>query len=97
MKYDLIIVGAGPAGVTAGIYAARSGLKTAIISRDIGGTANNIIKIDNWPGYSGTGADLVKSFYEHLKKYDVEIITDQVINIEKSGKEFLVKTSNKEF
>ena len=97
MKYDLIIVGAGPAGVTAGIYAARSGLKTAIISKDIGGTANNIIKIDNWPGYSGTGADLVKSFYEHLKKYDVEFITDQVTNIEKSGKEFLVKTSNKEF
>jgi thioredoxin reductase (NADPH) len=92
MKYDLIIIGAGPAGLTAGLYAARSGLKTAIISIDIGGTANSILKLENWPGYSGTGAELMKKFYEQLKKYDVELIADKVSNIEKRGKEFFVKT-----
>ena len=71
MKYDLIIVGAGPAGLTAGIYAARSGLKTAIISGDIGGTVNSILRIENWPGYSGTGTELMKKFHEQLKKYKV--------------------------
>jgi len=93
MKYDLIIVGAGPAGLTAGIYAARSGLKTAIVSNDIGGTANSILRIENWPGYSGTGTELMKKFYEQLKKYNVEVITEKVSNIEKKGKEFLIKTS----
>ena len=68
MKYDLIIIGAGPAGLTAGIYAARSGLKTAIISKDIGGTANSILKIENWPGYSGTGTELMKKFYEQCSR-----------------------------
>lgn len=97
MKYDLIILGAGPAGLTAGIYAARSGLKTAIISKDIGGTANTIMRIENWPGYSGTGAELIKNFYEHLKKYEVDMITDKIVNIEKKGKEFSVKTSTKDF
>ena len=92
MKYDLIIIGAGPAGLTAGIYATRSGMKTAIISKDIGGTANTILKLENWPGYSGTGTELMKKFYEQLKKYDVEIITEEVVNIEKKGKDFFIKT-----
>ena len=96
MKYDLIIIGAGPAGLTAGIYATRSGMKTAIISKDIGGTANTILKLENWPGYSGTGTELMKKFYEQLKKYDVEIITEEVVNIEKKGKDFFIKTSKKE-
>ena len=97
MKYDLIIIGAGPAGLTAGIYAARSGLKTAIISKDIGGTANSILKIENWPGYSGTGTELMKKFYEQLKKYDVEVINEKVSDIKKNGKEFSVKTEKNNF
>ncbi len=91
-KYDLIIIGAGPAGLTAGIYAARSGLKTAIISKDIGGTANSIFRIENWPGFKGTGADLMKKFYEHLKNYDVNLIMDDVDKIERKNKKFLVYT-----
>jgi thioredoxin reductase (NADPH) len=97
MKYDLIIIGAGPAGLTAGIYAARSGLKTAIISKDIGGTANSILKIENWPGYSGTGTELMKKFYEQLKKYEVEVINEKVSDIKKNGKEFSVKTEKNNF
>ena len=97
MKYDLIIIGAGPAGLTAGIYAARSGLKTAIISKDIGGTANSILKIENWPGYSGTGTELMKKFYEQLKKYNIEIISEKVSDIKKEGEEFFIKTEKNKF
>lgn len=91
-KYDLIIIGAGPAGLTAGIYAARSGLKTVIICRDIGGNVNSILRIENWPGFKGTGADLMKKFYEHLKDYDVDLVTEDVEKIEKKDKKILVYT-----
>lgn len=95
-KYDLIIIGAGPAGLTAGIYAARSGLKTAIISKDIGGTANSILNIENWPGYKGTGSKLMKDFYEHAKEYDIKFIMADVENVKKNGKTFIVKTKKEE-
>jgi thioredoxin reductase (NADPH) len=95
-KYDLVIVGAGPAGLTAGIYAARSGLKTAIVSKDIGGTANSILVIENWPGYKGTGSKLMKSFYEGVKEYDIKFIMGDVENIKKKGNEFIVKTKKEE-
>ncbi len=96
-EYDLIIVGAGPAGLTAGIYGARSGLKTAIISKEIGGTANSILLLENWPGFSGTGVELMKKFYDSVKKYDVDFITGEVKSLEKKGKNFIIKMENKEF
>jgi len=97
-QYDILIIGAGPAGLTAGLYSARSGLKTGIVSKDIGGTSNSILMIENWPGYSGSGAELMKKFYEQVKKYDVNFIIDEVSSIEKekSGKEFIVKTKKQE-
>lgn len=96
-SYDLIIIGAGPAGLTAGIYAARSGLKTAIISRDIGGTANSILRIENWPGFKGTGQELMKNFYESLKNYKTDLITEEVEKIEKKNKKFLIYTKKENF
>ena len=95
--YDLIIVGAGPAGMTAGIYAARSGLKTAIISKDIGGTTNSILMLENWPGFKGSGTELMKSFYNQLKEYEIDILMNDVEDIEKKGKYFIVKTKKQEF
>ena len=95
-KYDLIIIGAGPSGMTAGIYAARSGMKVAIVSRNIGGTANSILLLENWPGFNGSGMELMKRFYEQLKSYSVEMILENVEDIRKKGKEFIVKTNKKE-
>lgn len=95
-KYDLIIVGAGPAGLTAGLYAARSGLKTAIVSKDIGGTANSILLLENWPGFSGKGNELMKKFYEHLKEYPIEFVMGDVETIEKKENLFFVKTKKSE-
>ncbi len=92
-KFDVIIIGAGPAGMTAGLYAARSGLKTAVISKDIGGTTNSILLLENWPGFNGAGNNLMKQFYDQLKEYeDVSFIMSDVEGIEKKGDAFSVKT-----
>ncbi len=74
--YDLIIVGAGPAGMTAGIYAARKKLKTLIVTQDIGGQTAWSSDIENYPGFTMiTGPDLVKKFEDHLEEFkdDVEL------------------------
>lgn len=95
-SYDILIVGAGPAGLTAALYAVRSNLKILLISRTLGGTADSIKTIENWPGYKGSGIELMKNFYEQLKTYPIEVILDDVQDIERKGKEFSVKTADKE-
>lgn len=95
--YDIIIIGTGPAGLTAGIYAARSGLKVAVVGKELGGTTGKILSLENWPGFSGTGAELMKKFYEHLKKYEVDFIMKEILDISKKGKLFLIKTKTQEF
>lgn len=97
--YDLIIIGAGPAGMTAGIYAARKKLKTLIISRDIGGQAAWSSDIENYLGFSMiTGPDLVKKFEDHLEEFkdDVELrlLPSGVKKVEKSGKHFKIETGD---
>lgn len=96
-KFDVIIVGAGPAGLTAALYAVRSGLKTAIVSKDIGGTTNSILMLENWPGFSGSGPELMKQFYDQLKEYDdVEFIMADVEDVSKKADLFIVKTKKEE-
>lgn len=95
-NYDVTIIGAGAAGLTAGLYSARNGLKTAIISKDIGGTANSILMLENWPGFNGKGSELMKQIYEQVRKYEIDFIMSEVDSIEKveskTEKEFLIKT-----
>ncbi len=96
-SYDLIIIGAGPAGLTAGLYAARSGLKTAILSKDIGGTANSILSLENWPGFSGKGTQLMMQFYNQLKEYkDIMFLMKDAESVSKIKNEFIVKTNKDE-
>jgi len=72
--YDLIIVGAGPAGITAAVYAARKGLNFLVVSDDIGGQMTWSGDIENYTGYQFvTGTDLVSKFEEHLTKYNVPL------------------------
>ena len=97
--YDLIIIGAGPAGMTAGVYAARKKLKTLVISKDIGGQASWSSDIENYLGFSMiTGPDLVKKFEDHLEEFkdDVELrVSISGINkISKKGKNFIVETGD---
>lgn len=93
--YDLIIIGAGPAGMTAGVYAARKKLKTLIISKDIGGQAAWSSDIENYLGFSMiTGPELVKKFEDHLEEFkeDVElrVVVSGVKKISKAGKHFKI-------
>ncbi|MBI2049872.1 MAG: FAD-dependent oxidoreductase [Candidatus Staskawiczbacteria bacterium] len=90
--YDLIIIGAGPAGVAAGIYAARQKLSILIISKDMGGqVAKKAVDIENYPGFSKiSGPDLVDLYGQQLKANDLEIQYDEVISIEKKDGKFLV-------
>jgi alkyl hydroperoxide reductase subunit F len=97
--YDLIIIGAGPAGMTAGVYAARKKLKTLIISKDIGGQASWSSDIENYLGFSMiTGPELVKKFEDHLEEFkdDVELrVSISGINkLIKKGKNFAVETGD---
>ncbi len=86
--YDVIILGAGPAGLCAAVYAARKLLKTLIISKDIGGQVAWTYDIENYLGFSQIDtADLIKKFDEHVEKYGVEkIIGTEVSALEMSGK-----------
>lgn len=68
--YDLIIIGGGPAGTAAGVYAARKRLKTLLITEDFGGQSFDSLDIQNWIGTTSiSGMDLGKSFEEHLHGY----------------------------
>lgn len=85
MTYDLIIIGAGPAGISAGIYAARQRLKILMLSKDVGGqVAKKAVDIENYPGFEKiSGPGLVDLYQKQLKANDLEIILDEVITIKK--------------
>ena len=86
--YDVIILGAGPAGLSAAIYAARKVLKTLVISGNIGGQVTWTYDIDNYLGFSQVNAqDLIRKFREHVEKYGVEtIIGQEVISADITGR-----------
>ncbi len=92
MTYDLIIIGAGPAGVSAGIYASRQRLSILIISKDVGGqVAKKAVDIENYPGFSKiSGPDLVELYQSQLKANDLSVTLDEVTTIEKKDGTFLV-------
>ncbi|MFA5411615.1 MAG: FAD-dependent oxidoreductase [Candidatus Omnitrophota bacterium] len=92
--YELIIIGAGPAGITAGVYAARQKINTLIITKDIGGQTAWSGNIENYTGYQFiTGPELTKKFEEHLTQFDIELKTpEEVTAVNKEGDVISVKT-----
>lgn len=96
--YDIIIIGGGPAGMTAGIYAGRGGYKTAIIEKiSTGGQMMLTDIIDNFPGFPDgiTGFELQDKMHRQVKKFGTEIINDEVIKISKENDIFTIESSNK--
>ena len=93
--YDLIIIGGGPAGLTAGIYAQRARLKTLLLEREIvGGQIAVSDVIENYPGFSSiSGAELMEKFEQHAKGFGLEIKLTDVTDVQDKGKEKIVKTS----
>ncbi len=99
--YELIIIGGGPAGVAAGVYASRKHLKTLFITGDWGGQSIVSSDIQNWIGTPHiAGTDLATNLKKHLQEYAGNFVDIKdntwVKGIEKDGKNFLVKTSNGE-
>lgn len=95
--YDCIIIGAGPAGISAGIYAARSSMKTIIIERGTpGGLIAKTDEIANYPGAEDvpTGPELIERMVKQAKSFGAEFITDTVVNVDFSGTTKIVYGEN---
>jgi alkyl hydroperoxide reductase subunit F len=93
--YDCIIIGAGPAGITAAIYAARKKLNVIVISKNVGGQTAESWLIENYVGFSViSGAELASKFREHLEKFKIQLKGGaEVLRVEKEDKKFKVYTS----
>jgi thioredoxin-disulfide reductase len=95
--YDCIIIGAGPAGISAGIYAARASMKTIIIERGTpGGLIAKTDEIANYPGAEDvpTGPELIERMVKQAKSFGAEFITDTVVNVDFSGTTKIVYGEN---
>lgn len=97
--YDVIIIGMGPAGMSAAIYATRSGLNTLIIEKkEPGGLVNITNKVDNYLGHSNVkGVDLAFDMFNHVKNLNIPYVLEEVEDIKTSNKEKIVITNKNEY
>ena len=86
---DLVIVGSGPAGYTAGIYAGRAQLKPLLYEGSVtaGGALMNTTEVENFPGFPEgiMGPDLMDSIRKQASRFDAEIITDDIVEMSLAG------------
>lgn len=101
MNYELIIIGGGPAGLTAGIYAQREGIKTLLLEKiALGGQIVLSENVENYPGFPEaiSGLELVQRMEKQARKFGLEIVNEEVKSLEvKSEKSRIVKTESKEY
>ena len=97
--YDVIIIGAGMAGLTAGIYVTRAGRSVLVLeSGVIGGQIVTAPSLENWPGnFRLSGADLMQKIYEQATELGVEVEFEEVVKVEKKNGKFVVKTDDEEY
>ncbi|MBI3259239.1 MAG: FAD-dependent oxidoreductase [Ignavibacteriae bacterium] len=96
-KYDVIIIGAGAAGMAAAIFTCRKKMKTLLVSIDIGGQNLLTEKEENYPGYTeSSGTKLMKFFETQARKFGAEFVFGKASKIEKTGSNFSVQLTNKE-
>lgn len=97
--YDVIIIGGGPAGLTAGLYTSRAKLKTLLVERMImGGQVMTTTKVENYPGFPGgiDGPDLMVRFQEHCQEFGLEVTNGEVEALRDEGKEKIVTVDGEE-
>ena len=97
--YDVIIIGMGPAGMNAALYAKRSGLNVLILEKSIpGGLINITNKVENYLGNgTSTGKELAEKMLEHIKNFDIEYRRESVSEIINEEKIKIVKTNKSEY
>jgi len=79
-RYDVVVIGAGIAGLTAAMYCARQGLRTLVVSADLGGQLMLAVEVQNYPGFSSIGGfDLIRRVEEQARAYGAEIVYDDVV------------------
>ena len=96
--YDLVIIGNGPAGISAGIYAVRYGLDTLVLEKNvISGQIASTGIVENYPGFSSiTGMELMETFKEHAQKTGVVTEDGEVLNIKSDGDKKIIYTDERE-
>jgi len=98
-KYEVIIIGGGPAGLTAGLYASRAGLKSLLIERGIvGGQIVNAALVENYPGFPQaiSGLELGSLMHQQAARYGLEFITGEVTDISQ-GNPYIISTTEGDF
>ena len=96
MLYDLIIIGAGPAGLTASIYASRYRIKNLVIGSQLGGAMALASAVENYPGFERiSGLELAQKMAQQVKELGAEIINDSVVKIQNSIRQPADKIQNK--
>jgi thioredoxin reductase (NADPH) len=98
-KYDVVIIGGGPAGLSAGIYTARARRSTLLIEKSaVGGQVINTWQVENYPGLeSVSGIDLTQAMYRQAIKFGMEELYDEVTGVEIKGASTVVRTSQGNF
>ena len=96
VTYDLLILGGGPAAMSAAVYAARKLIKLAIITKDFGGQVRETSEIENWLGFQSINAkDLVDMFQEHVKGFDIPVsIGPATVEVKRDVDFFKVRTDD---
>ena len=97
-EFEIVIVGAGPAGLSAGMYVARQNVSCLIISKDLGGQMNLIPKLENYPGtIMSSGQILAKTLETQYLSFKGELVYDTVEKIDESEGGFKIKTTRSEY
>jgi len=97
-EFEIVIVGAGPAGLSAGMYVARQNVSCLVVSKDLGGQMNLIPKLENYPGtIMSSGQILAKTLETQYLSFKGEIVYDTVEKIDESEDGFKIKTTRSEY
>jgi len=99
-EYEVVIIGGGPAGLSAGIYTARARLNSLLVEKGVaGGRILDAEWVENYPGFPEgiSGYDLTQLMYQQATKFGLETLTAEVTGIELKGEQKVVKTSEGDF